>query len=137
MSPRWCITCRAYRGEHQHSPTLWEMVAEEHAALVMPDPRRSMTGPFHRNDPQTSRDAATRDLPRKGTQRARVLDAFREVGPQGATDYEMGERLGLFRWVAGTRRGELIGDGWPIVDTGVRRPTDTASNAIVWALEAL
>jgi hypothetical protein len=78
-------------------------------------------------------------MPRKGSQRARVLRAFEvdradPTEPIGFTDYELGRLLSMFRWVAGTRRGELIRDGWPIVDTGERRPTDTGSTAIVWAL---
>lgn len=38
MSPRWCITCRAYREDHQHAATLWDIVAEEHAGLMTPKP---------------------------------------------------------------------------------------------------
>jgi hypothetical protein len=102
---------------------------------VLPrDPLIPRVGPSHHNDPETAREAARRDLPRKGTQRARVLDAFRELGETGATDYELGRRLEMFRWVAGTRRGELIEDGWLIVDSGERRVTDTGSRAIVWRL---
>lgn len=39
MSPRWCITCKAYREEHSHGATLWDIVAEEHAHLTGPDRR--------------------------------------------------------------------------------------------------
>jgi hypothetical protein len=100
--------------------------------VELPDPRREVMGRHHRDATDTELEAAARNLPRRGTQRARVLEALRELGERGATDYEMGQRLGIFRWVAGTRREELIKDGWPIRDSGERRHTDTGSNAIVW-----
>lgn len=100
---------------------------------LIPDPGRPAPGAWHRNGTDTERAAALAAMPRKGSQRARVLERFQN-DPYGWTDYELGEALGMFRWVAGTRRGELIRDGWPIVDIGERRPTDTGSSAIVWAL---
>jgi hypothetical protein len=100
---------------------------------VRPDPARPAPGPWHKDGTDTEQAAALQAMPRKGTQRARVLEAFQR-DQFGWTDYELGNKLGMFRWVAGTRRGELIRDGWPIVDTGQRRLTDTGTNAIVWAL---
>lgn len=132
MSHRWCPACKAYRpADHIHI-TPASLFDEPEPPIA--DPQTPRVGPFHRDDPETSVVAAMTDLPRKGTQRARVLEALQQLGATGATDYELGERLGLFRWVAGTRRGELIADGWPIVDSGERRLTDTASRAIVWCL---
>jgi hypothetical protein len=91
-----------------------------------------MVGQYHRNGHDTEVAAAESVAPRSGTQRARVLELFRSG--RGWTDYELGEALHLFRWVAGTRRGELIRDGWPIEDSGDRRMTDTGTKAIVWSL---
>ena len=75
--------------------------------------------------------------PRTGSQRARVLDALREVGDDGATDYELWavHGVGARPHVPGSRRGELIADGWPIIDSGRRRKTDTGMPAIVWVLD--
>lgn len=76
--------------------------------------------------------------PRAGTQREKVLDALKESGSLGVTDYELWYRfkIGARPHVPGTRREELIADGWNIVDSGRRRPTDTGSPAIVWVLNA-
>ena len=108
------------------------------AAADLPDPGREKVGRYHHaGTTDTEREAAQRNLPRKGTQRAKVLEAFKDhLRDVGATDYEMGERLGMFRWVAGTRREELIADGWPIKDSGRRRRTDTGCNAIVWVWDS-
>ena len=101
-----------------------------------PDPARPMPGQAHRSAGDTERGAATRNQPRLGTQRAKVLDEYRRRGPEGATDFEMNEMLvpGRRSVSAGTRRNELIRDGWPIVDSGERRGTDTETPAIVWVL---
>lgn len=101
---------------------------------VRPDPGRPLEGRRHARATDTEISAAERVLPRSGSQRRRILERFVAMGGQGSTDYEAGQALGIFRWVAGTRREELIRDGWPIVDSGLRRPTDTGSPAIVWTL---
>jgi hypothetical protein len=74
--------------------------------------------------------------PRSGTQRAAVLRALRRAGKRGLTDFECARRCGFIRpHIAGTRREELIADGFPIVKTDGRRPTDTGCTAIVWRFE--
>jgi len=105
---------------------------------LFPDPGRQMEGRVHHDGHDTERAAALRVMPRSGTQRARVLQAFRALrGIDGLTDYELWKvhRIGARPHVAGTRREELIADGWPIVDSGRRRRTDTGSPAIVWELQ--
>jgi hypothetical protein len=102
-----------------------------------PDPARPMVGRHHAVGPETERGAARRVEPRSGTQRAAVLERLREVGNEGSTDYEMWRALYplcVRPHVPGTRREELIRDGWPIEDSGRRRPTDTGAKAVVWVL---
>lgn len=104
---------------------------------ALPDPTADRVGRFHADGPETEREAAELVMPRSGSQRARILTQLYAVGEHGATDYELNELLnpGRRSVCAGTRRAELIRDGWPIVDSGRRRPTDTATPAIVWILE--
>lgn len=101
----------------------------------LPDAGRPMPGRYHADGPETERLAAHRVAPRTGTQRAKVLDALREYR-DGMTDYELWDvcKIGARPHVAGTRREELIADGWPIRDSGRRRVTDTGNDAIVWVL---
>lgn len=112
-------------------------LAELRASRCLPDPEREMVGRFHRNGQDTERESAERVAPRTGTQRAAVLEALEAEGANGATDYELHYKylIGARPHVPGTRREELIADGWPIVDSGERRRTDTGSSAIVWRLE--
>ena len=102
----------------------------------LPDPEREMIGRFHSDGRATELHAAARDLPKRGTQRARVLEAIQNA-PDGVTDYELWHvhGVGARPHVPGTRREELIRDGWPIRDSGRRRQTDTGSPAIVWVYE--
>jgi hypothetical protein len=103
-----------------------------------PDPARPIMGAYHRTGPDTERIAAARVMPRSGSQRAAVLERLRQAGPNGVTDNEMHfmYRIGARPHVPGSRRLELIADGWPITDSGRRRRTDTGAPAIVWVLEA-
>jgi hypothetical protein len=66
----------------------------------------------------------------------RVLEALRSAGDYGVTDNELHfvYRIGARPHVPGTRREELIADGWAIVDSTLRRATDTGAPAIVWVL---
>lgn len=102
------------------------------------DPGRELVGRYHAAGGDTERAAAHAVAPRSGTQRANVLEALRAAGEHGATDYELWQTgIGVRPHVAGTRREELISDGWPIVDSGERRPTDTGALAIVWRLDSV
>jgi len=94
-------------------------------------------GRYHRDGQDTERIAARLVAPRTGSQRARVIEALRFCGANGATDNELHffYGIGARPHVPGTRREELIAAGWPIVDSGRRRKTDTGAPAIVWLLE--
>lgn len=103
-----------------------------------PEPDRQKMGRYHHDGTDTERISAALVVPRSGTQRSAVLQQFRSVGEHGSTDYEMWAALQprcAYPHVAATRREELISDGWPIKDTGLRRRTGSGSPAIVWRLE--
>ena len=102
---------------------------------LFPNPGRTIPGRYHHDGQATELEAAIRVAPRAGSQRQRVLEALREH-PQGLTDYQLWNDIGIGArpHVPGTRREELIADGWPIIDSGERRRTDTGANAIVWQL---
>jgi hypothetical protein len=108
-------------------PTLFE--------AQLPDPAREIDGRRHRDGTDTEVAAARRVAPRAGTQREKVLGCLRAAGHVGCTDYELWlNGIGAWPHVPGTRREELIADGWPIIDSGKRRATKTGSLAIVWRL---
>lgn len=102
-------------------------------ALVpqLPDP----TTPHayvRRDAHQSEKQAAAAVLPRSGTQRAAVLAAI-AAGANGATDWEVSQTIGLMPPRVATRRLELVEQGW-ISDSGLRRPTPSGVEAIVWKL---
>lgn len=53
-----------------------------------------------------------------------------------ATDFELAAITGRKQTSIGKRRGELVAQGL-CVDSGQRRPSDTGSPAVVWALTDL
>ena len=81
-------------------------------------------------DPDTSWDAASDASIRADTHRARVLATLRNH-PDGLTDFELGELLGLQQTSAGKRRGELRDKGL-VEDAGLKRPAPSGSMSIVW-----
>ncbi len=87
-------------------------------------------GRHHRNDHDTSLEAAKTD---RTTLRERVLEAYRLAGPRGLTDDDCATRAAIaYRHSAATRRKELQERGFPIVDSGRRRPTPSGRSSIVW-----
>lgn len=95
------------------------------------DPRASLPGAHHGRD--TEKAAAWADLPRKGTQRLRVLAAIAIAEDLGRTDQELEELLEMPRPSPGNRRGELMAGGW-VRDSGKTRPTRAGKQAVVWIL---
>lgn len=81
-------------------------------------------------DPSTSFRAAADNLPRSGSQKARILVALL-AGP--ATPNELDHHIGWRLTTAGRRTPELEAMGL-IAFTGTERPTDTRSDARVVAL---
>lgn len=89
-----------------------------------------MVGAFRKNAPETSKKAAHSNLPRKLTQRDRVLLAIYE-SEEGLTDAEQQEILGLGPQSQTPRRRELVLTGH-IEDSGAIRLTPSGSEAVVW-----
>ena len=85
---------------------------------------------LHREtDFDTARMAAKKASKRGPNQRQRVLEHLQAVGE--ATDYEIGQALGILRSSAAKRRQELTEAGL-VEDSNKRRNTDTGTSAIVW-----
>lgn len=84
-----------------------------------------------KSDPETSHQAAKDATPRAGTHRARALQALREAGPNGLTDFELAERTGIAQTSIGVRRKELADAGY-VKPTGQTRPAPSGSAAMVW-----
>lgn len=81
------------------------------------------------NNPDTSRHAAEMASRRGPSQRRRIWEALQQLG--GATDYELSVKVGILRSSAAKRRQELVDLGH-VVETPLRRKTDTGTDAIVW-----
>ena len=88
-----------------------------------------------RDDPDTSWQAAYRDLSRKRTDRGLAL-AVHYANPHGLTDFELGDRMRRQQTSAGKRRGELRDLGL-VAATELRRNAPSGSPAIVWAITDL
>lgn len=94
------------------------------------------TGPLARvTDPPTSEAAAGSVNVRTGHRRL-VLDALIAAGDDGLTDFELAARVGIKQTSCGKRRGELV-DARLVRSTGRVRPSDTQSDALVWAVTDL
>lgn len=93
-----------------------------------------MTPAYRLSDPDTSRAAAERHpVKRNGDRHVALVILSRHPG--GLTDFELAKFLGRQQTSAGKRRGELRDNGY-VIDTQVRRPAPSGSNAIVWAITA-
>lgn len=104
----------------------------QRSGLPLADPASNSRGLVHEHSTDTERAAAALVLPRTGTGRLRVLTIIAE-SVEPLTDYDISELTGLRLYTAAPRRGELLRSGW-IEDSGLRRPTDTGTNAIAWRL---
>lgn len=102
------------------------------AAIAAKD---KFVGGYRNTDPETSVDAALRDLGRKATDRVLAL-AVHYANPRGLTDFELGDRMGRQQTSAGKRRGELRDLGL-IEQTELRRLAPSGSPAIVWVITEL
>lgn len=87
--------------------------------------------PSRRSDPATSQESAESNSEVRGKQRIAVYGYLLGRGEEGATDYEIGQALGILRTSAGKRRKELQESG-KVEKTDRRRFTDSLSSAIVW-----
>ena len=96
--------------------------------IIRPAPDADTAGKVGREHPDTAQQAATRIMPRTGTQRQRVLAAIRVLAQ---TDEELQTRLTMNPSSQRPRRVELVEQRW-IEDSGVRRKTSSGADAIVW-----
>lgn len=94
--------------------------------VPLPDGARS-------TDPATSRAAAHDQRRRTGLPHRRVLAALFAAGERGLTDFELEKVTGRKQTSYGVRRGELVRAGL-VRNTGITRPSDTGSDAAVWAI---
>lgn len=83
-------------------------------------------------DPSTAHQAAKRAAPRAHTDELLVLKIHAEH-PDGLTDHEMAALAKRLYTSLGVRRKALVNKGL-IVDSGMKRPTPTGSDAIVWRI---
>lgn len=97
-----------------------------------PPVKRAVTRTRH-DAPQTSHDAADTAKLRVGTLRYDVHRSIRFAGIEGRTDDELEEILVKSHQSVSAARNTLANDGL-IVDSGVRRPTRTGNDAIVWII---
>lgn len=90
--------------------------------------------PARASDPTTSHEAANVPADIRGAQRVCVYLYLLSCGARGVTDYEISVACGILRTSAGKRRKELQDLGY-VVDSGMRRQTDSNVTAIVWKVK--
>lgn len=87
---------------------------------------------YRRDDLQSAKGAAEGNRPKRGEHRARVLAALKDAGPDGLTDFQIAEAVGLTQPSAGKRRLDLQRLGLVGPRVGVRRLSPSGSPAQVW-----
>lgn len=97
------------------------------------DPSINSLGVGRRGGSDTSAAARYAVMPKTVSQRSRVLNEFVLCVNGGWTDDELIVRTGMSHQSVGPRRGELVAGHW-LCDSGVRRPTRSGQDAIVWCL---
>lgn len=90
-------------------------------------------GTARSSDPDTSWEAALRNLSGKRTDRREALMAHAAFCDTGLTDFALASLMERQQTSVGKRRGELR--DWGLVeDRGTRRPSPSGSPAIVWRI---
>jgi hypothetical protein len=107
----------------------FELLAQQGIPPIPMDLTIDPTRLSRAQDPDTSRKAGESASRRGPSQRRRVWEALKKLG--GATDYEISMEVGILRSSAAKRRQELVDLGH-VVETPMRRKTDTGTEAIVW-----
>ena len=97
----------------------------------LPDPSALVPGGARSTDPATSWIAALSDLPRKATQRRRLLDVH--FDRDGLTNAEASIATGIREHVVSTRHSELCHDGW-LRNTGLTRLSGAGGMQVVWGM---
>ena len=97
-------------------------------------PRRAVdapSAPVGRDLPVTAHRAAARALPASGTRRRAVYGLLVEALPDGHTDEEIENHLGVKHQSVSAARRSLVLDGW-VADSGRKRLLANGNEAIVW-----
>lgn len=100
---------------------------------TLSDPATNKPGKARADASDTMRSAAGLALPRTGTWRRKVLQAFVHYESGGLTDDEVQEFLNMNPSTERPRRIELVEMGW-LADSGLRRRTQGGREAVVWVL---
>lgn len=120
MTERYCTTCKGLRPvghERDHALALFGADAPE----TTESPVDLSPGRVRRDDYATSKEGARSIAYRAGSQKARLLTAYRGAGDLGLTDDEAAARAGLSATTCYWKRcGELRADG-AIAATGATR----------------
>lgn len=98
-------------------------------ALDFTRPASNHSGRTHAKPNRNELAGALHLVPRSGTQRQRVLDAFCHLGE--ATDQEVAAYLGLPLASVNGRRSELVAGGH-ICDSGRDRTTEYGTKRTLW-----
>jgi hypothetical protein len=94
------------------------------------DPRKKVRA----SDPRTAHKAAMSNLPLKGTQRRKILEAHCQhylKHQRGLIDDRLPGLTGIALNSANTRRSELVDGNW-LEDSGEEEVTASGANAISW-----
>ena len=78
---------------------------------------------------KTSRDAATKILPKTGTMRRQILDLIWTYN--GLADFQIEELLNLKHQTASAGRRGLVIDGF-LIDSGKTRKNESGNECTVW-----
>ena len=123
-----CITLRRWGVEITHQ-TEQDLIVE--FDTIPPGVDDWLDGKARRNDPITSHRAAKSNHVRRGTQRHRILLAYRDASEHGLTEPEVAQRTGIARGVSTAPRiAELI-DMKFVRDTDRTRRTELKADALV------
>ena len=106
------------------TPTLWDTPSQARPMVDIPLSYRS-------TDPETSREAAEANAPRRNEQQQRVLKALARMGERGSTDHGLASFLGMPANVVARRRKDLEEMGL-VVRTEERRKTVGGASGIVF-----
>lgn len=146
-----CTTCHAKAqaavqeigGQGELLPMEFGGPASGSVTIVsLSDPGVNTPGKERAGSSDTTNAARWAVMPRTGSQRHRILEAFvsdhnalyGRAHPEGGwTDDELIVTLRMTHQSVGPRRGELVAGGW-LEDSGLRRPTRAGLDAIVWTL---
>ena len=108
------------------TPTLWDHPSQTR-------PIRDVPLSYRSTDPETSREAAEANAPRRNEQQQKVLRALARMGERGSTDHGLASFLGMPSNVVARRRKDLEEMGL-VVRTTERRATVGGASGLVFKI---